>query len=114
LSDDLYNLALFFFRCWSVAAYYWSSKGVLIMTVATIEKTVVEKLRLLPPEKQQEALDFIEFLGHKIESRQPRKSSYGMLADLNISISKEEINEAHREAWANFPRERFFKAEERQ
>ena len=82
------------------------------MTIATIEKNVVEKLRLLPPEKQQEALDFIEFLNHKIEAKQPRKSSFGLLADLNISISKEEIDEARREAWANFPRERFFEAEE--
>ncbi len=82
------------------------------MTVATIERTVVEKLRLLPLEKQQEALDFIESLNHKIEANQPRQSSYGLLADLNISISKEEIDEARREDWANFPRERFFEAEE--
>ena len=81
------------------------------MTATTIEKSVVEKLRRLPPEKQLEALDFIEYLSHKIEAKQPRKSSSGLLADLNISISKEEIDEARREAWENFPRERFFEPE---
>lgn len=32
-----------------------------------IEETVLEKLRKLPPEKQQEALDFVEFLEYKQE-----------------------------------------------
>lgn len=84
------------------------------MTVTTIEEVVVEKLRLLPPDKQQAALDFIEFLGWKTETKQPRKSSLGLCSDLNISISKEEIDEARREMWANFPRERFFETEEKQ
>ncbi|MCI0390707.1 MAG: DUF2281 domain-containing protein [Acidobacteria bacterium] len=84
------------------------------MTVTTIEEIAVEKLRLLPPDKQQAALDFIEFLGWKIEAKQPRKNSLGLCADLNISISKEEIDDARREVWANFPRESFFETEEQQ
>jgi hypothetical protein len=36
-----------------------------------IEQTVVEKLKTLPPEKQQEVLDFVEFL----QSRTDRKES---------------------------------------
>lgn len=32
-----------------------------------IEEAVLEKLRKLPPEKQQEALDFVEFLEYKQE-----------------------------------------------
>jgi hypothetical protein len=31
----------------------------------SIEQTVVEKLKTLPPEKQQEVLDFVEFLQTK-------------------------------------------------
>lgn len=31
-----------------------------------IEQTVLEKLRSLPPEKQQEVLDFVEFLQHLV------------------------------------------------
>lgn len=84
------------------------------MTVTTIEETLIEKLRLLPPDMQQAALDFIEFLSWKREVKQPRESSLGLCSDLNISISKEEIDEARREMWANFPRERFFETEEKQ
>lgn len=84
------------------------------MTVATIEEAVVEKLRSLPLEKQQGVLDYVEFLSQKAEPKPQRISSYGLLADLNISISKEEIDEARREAWANFPREHFFETEEQQ
>lgn len=82
------------------------------MAVAIIEKSIVEKLRLLPQEKQLEALDFIEFLNQKVEAKQARKNSSGLLADLNISISKEEIDEARREAWGNFPREGFYGSHE--
>lgn len=72
---------------------------------------VVEKLRLLPLEKQQEALDFVEFLHQKAQVKQPRLSLEGMWEDLNVNISKEEIDQARREAWANFPREHFFTEE---
>ena len=36
---------------------------------------------------------------------QPRKSLLGLCADLGPAPSAEEIEEARREAWANFPRE---------
>ena len=35
----------------------------------------------------------------------PSRSLYGVLADLGPAPSAEEIDEARREAWANFPRE---------
>jgi hypothetical protein len=92
--------------------YHWPSKGEIIMTTATIiEEAVVEKLRLLPPDKQQEALDFVESLHQETEAKQPRLSLEGIWEDLNVSITKEEIDEARREMWANFPRERFFTEE---
>ena len=74
----------------------------------TIEEAVLEKLRQLPKEKQQEMLDFAESLTQATTKKKPRKSSAGALAHLNISISKEEIDEARREMWANFPREHFY------
>lgn len=40
------------------------------MSAMTIEQTVLEKLRTLPTNKQQEVLDFIEFLQTKTESEQ--------------------------------------------
>lgn len=33
-----------------------------------LEQTVLEQLKALPSEKQQEALDFIEFLEHKTQA----------------------------------------------
>jgi hypothetical protein len=36
---------------------------------------------------------------------EPLKSAYGLWADLNIDISAEDIDEARREMWGNFPRE---------
>ena len=73
-----------------------------------IEEAILEKLRQLPQDKQQEMLDFAEYLAQKTSKKMPRKSSAGALAHLNISISKEEIDEARREMWANFPREHFY------
>ena len=43
-------------------------------------------------------LDFAEFLTQKTLAKKPRESSHGALAHLNISISKEELDEARREA----------------
>lgn len=75
------------------------------MSTESIEQTVVEKLRALPPEKQQEVLDFAEFLEQKTPAKQPRRSLMGVFADLGIDISEEDIAEARREMWGNFPRE---------
>jgi hypothetical protein len=38
----------------------------------TIEQTVLENLRELPADKQQEVLDFIEFLKHKLPTKKRR------------------------------------------
>ena len=75
------------------------------MTTEQIEQTVLEKFRALPPEKQQEVLDFVEFLEQRNGAKLPRRSAMGLLADLGIHISKEDIDEARREMWGNFPRE---------
>lgn len=39
-----------------------------------IEQMVLEKLRSLPLEKQQEVLDFVEFLEQKIRGKRRRKA----------------------------------------
>ncbi|WNZ49141.1 DUF2281 domain-containing protein [Leptolyngbya boryana CZ1] len=43
----------------------------------TIEQAVLEQLRTLPPEAQQEALDFVEFLA----SRQPKATHSATLLE---------------------------------
>ena len=40
----------------------------------SIEQVIVEKLKTLPPERQQEALDFIEFLQTRIKESMPQDS----------------------------------------
>lgn len=71
----------------------------------TIEQQVVEKLRELPPEKQKEVLDFVEFLKEKNRAKKPLRSLLGLWEDLNIHITEEDIAEARREMWGNFPRD---------
>ena len=71
----------------------------------SVEDALIEKLRALPPDKQQEALDFIEFLQRKAKTAQPRRSLEGLWADLGVDITEEEIAEARREMWGNSPRD---------
>jgi Protein of unknown function (DUF2281) len=71
----------------------------------TIEEQVLEKLRDLPPEKQKEVLDFVDFLKEKNGSSKMRHSLRGLWKDLNIDISEKDIAEARREMWGNFPRD---------
>jgi hypothetical protein len=77
------------------------------MSTESIEQTVVEKLRALPPDKQQEVLDFVESLKEEILPKHPRRSVKGLWADLGVDITEEDIAEARREMWSNFPREDF-------
>jgi Protein of unknown function (DUF2281) len=70
----------------------------------TIEQQVVEKLRDLSPEKQKEVLDFVDYLKEKNAGpKKPLRSLRGLWADLNIQITEEDIAEARREMWGNFP-----------
>jgi hypothetical protein len=71
----------------------------------TIERQVLEKLRDLPPDKQKEVLDFVDFLKERKETTGPRRSLLGLWKDLNIHITEEDIAEARREMWGNFPRD---------
>jgi hypothetical protein len=75
------------------------------MPATTIEQATVAAVRELPPEQQQEVLDFAGFLGTK--KKRPLKSMRGLWKDLNISLSEEDIAEARKEMWGNFPREHF-------
>ncbi|NET61702.1 MAG: DUF2281 domain-containing protein [Symploca sp. SIO2E6] len=71
----------------------------------SIEEAVLEKLRQLPLAKQQELLDFAEFLYQKIMVKSSLSSVKGLCADLKVDITEEEIAEARKEMWGNFPRD---------
>ncbi|MCT7949961.1 hypothetical protein NG798_09200 [Ancylothrix sp. C2] len=59
----------------------------------------VDKMRLI----QQIAPDIEQEL--MVSNNKPRKSLWGLCADLGPAPSAEEIEEMRQEAWANFPRE---------
>lgn len=71
----------------------------------TIIESIVEQTKTLPLERQREVLDFAEYLLHKEKSngKHPRRSLEGMWK--GVDISAEDIDEARREMWGNFPRE---------
>ena len=69
------------------------------------EQIVLSKLRRLPPDKKREVLDFVEFLEMKSARKRPYRSLEGRWADLGVHISEEDVAEARREMWGNFPRE---------
>ena len=69
-----------------------------------LAQVAAEALQRLRPDQQREVLDFIEFLAQKATPR-PRRSIRGLVADLNIAISEEDITTLRREMWNDFPRE---------
>jgi hypothetical protein len=71
----------------------------------TIEQILLEKLRGLPPEKQNEVLAFAESLKPAEDAKKPLRSLEGLWADLDIEITEQDIAEARREMWSNFPRD---------
>ena len=71
----------------------------------TIEEKVLQKLRELPPEKQKAVLGFLESLEGGNGPKRPRRSLEGLGADLGIEITEEDIAQARREMWGNFPRD---------
>jgi hypothetical protein len=70
-----------------------------------IEQNVLNKFRQLPVEKQQELLDFAEFLAQKTAIQPQLQTIKGLCRDLNIDLTVEDLSEARKEMWGNFPRE---------
>lgn len=71
----------------------------------TLEQSILEVVRALPPEKQQEILEHAEKLRRQSKPSTPRWSGKGLWADLNIALTAREIEENQREMWKNFPRD---------
>ena len=70
----------------------------------TVEEQVLEKLRELPPPKQQEVLAFVSLLREKA-GKTPRRSLRGLWADVDVKVSDNDIAAARREMWGDFPRD---------
>ena len=65
---------------------------------------ILRNLQLLSPEDRQRVATYVESLAAAKPPR-PLKNPRGMFAHRGIDIPPEVIDEARREAWANFPRE---------
>ena len=69
----------------------------------TVEEEILEKVRALPPAKKAEVLEYVS--GLEAAEHGPFKSPEGILADLNFTLTEEDLAEVRREMWANFPRD---------
>jgi len=65
----------------------------------------MEKLESLTPEQQVKLREFLNSLEDANVRKGPRRSLRGLFVDLGVTISEEDIDEARREMWGNFPRD---------
>ena len=70
----------------------------------SLETAILEIVRQLPAEKQQEILSHATELRDRAAAKKPLKNVRGLWAGLGVSLSEEEINENRREMWEKFPR----------
>ncbi len=71
----------------------------------TVKDAVLEKLETLPTVKQEEVLDFVEFLKAKQSKRRPRRSMQGCLSHLNIKWTEEDMRQARNEMWRRYTKD---------
>jgi Protein of unknown function (DUF2281) len=79
----------------------WMTRGQKM----SLDESFLEKLRDLPPDKQREAIDFVEYLHKKSAATGPKRSLKGIWSDLGVDITGEDIAQARSEMWGKFPRE---------
>jgi hypothetical protein len=77
------------------------SPSSVILDLAGLPEPVVKSIKQLV-ESVREGLVSQGHSGQTYQSRPPLR---GRFADLKLSISTEDLDEAQREAWQNFPRE---------
>lgn len=71
----------------------------------TVKEAVLENLEKLPAIKQQEVLDFVEFLKSKQPKSKPRRSMQGSLAHLKFEWNEEILREARNEMWRGYTKD---------
>ena len=67
----------------------------------SIEEAILEKVRALPTATKTEVLEYVS--GLEAAHRVPFRSPKGILAGLNFTLTEEDLAQARREMWANFP-----------
>ena len=72
--------------------------------MSTLE-AITQEAKVLPQEKHEEILDFVEFLRSRLPLKEPRHNPRGLWKQLEVDITEEDITEARKEMWGDFPRE---------
>lgn len=71
----------------------------------TVKEAVLEDLDKLSVVKQEEVLDFVQFLKAKQSKRKPRRSLKGSLAHLNFKWTEEDMRQARNEMWRGYTKD---------
>ena len=71
----------------------------------TIAQTIQQRISLLPLDRQQQALEFIESLVKEQAPQGPRNDLRGILKGVIPDLPLEEFQAIRREMSSNFPRE---------
>jgi hypothetical protein len=71
--------------------------------MSSLHQAILEKLQMLPHEKQEEVLNFIATLQPAIALRQSRPKLRGIWADVD-EVTELDLRTARQEMWGNFPR----------
>lgn len=71
----------------------------------TSEEVLLEKFKILPPEQQKKAIEYVDSLQKEISAQPQRKSLKDALAHLNIKITDEDIRQARNEMWRGYTKD---------
>jgi hypothetical protein len=69
-----------------------------------VEQEIIERVRTLAPQRQQEVLEFLNRIEERDEGKQPLHILRGLWKDLGVHITEEDLAQARREMWGDFPR----------
>jgi hypothetical protein len=70
----------------------------------SLEQAILEAVRALPIDKQEEILKHATRLRDQSLAEKPLHSVKGLWSDVDISLSAEDIEAIQCEMWKNFPR----------
>jgi hypothetical protein len=71
----------------------------------TVIENVVQKLTLLPPARQLEVLDFVDFLAEKKDQKERLYNPEGLWAGQGEDISPAVLAEARKDMWGKYDKE---------
>ncbi len=69
------------------------------------EEVLLQKIKVLPPDLKQKAIEFVESLQSEAQKKTPRVSLKGIWADMNVNVTEEDIREARNEMWRGYTKD---------